>query len=156
MWSVVVGVGFPAAFRNRTALALCVAWLVPEVIYFFLDTNLPLMLYFIFDYLVIIVMFTKPDLCDLSPYTSLGAQFRALWFERCRTDFIVGAIFPVMWLIYIVRIDDFYKWWTLWGLVLVQFFVSGWEAFCLWRVDRQKAQARETSGIFRLGLVGNA
>jgi len=152
MWAVVAGIGFPAAFRNRTALALCASWLIAEVVCRTTGESLPILLYFILDYAVLLVIFTKPEIRDLSPYRSFADQMMALAKERSPSDVVVVAIFPLMWIIYVVDIGDFYRWWVLWGLVQLQFFAAGWEAWGLWRAAREKrALDRDSPGVFRLG-----
>ncbi len=155
MWVVVAGIGFPAAYFNRTALALCVSWLAAEALWRITDENLPILLYFILDYFVLLVIFTKPETRDLSPYRTFADQVRALWLERHSSDVIVAGIFPLMWVVYVVDIGDFYRWWVLWGLVQLQFFAAGWEAFCLWRKARGEVCDREPPSLFKVGLAGH-
>lgn len=152
IWLVVAGIGLPAAFRNWTALALCWTWLVAEVFCRFTNTNLPIGLYFILDYLVLLVIFIKPEIRDCSPYKNFAEQAQALWRERSMSDVIVASIFPLMWVIYLVDIGDFYRWWMLWGLVQLQFLAAGWEAFSLWLV-RRKVRGTKPPGLFKLGLA---
>lgn len=147
MWAVVAGIGFPAALRNRTALALCVSWLFATFAWRMTGENLPILLYFILDYLVLLVIFTKPETRDLSPYRTFGDQLRALWLERSRSDGVIAGIFPLMWIFYVVDIGDFYRWWVLWGLVQLQFFAAGWEAFVLWSA-RWKVHDVKPPGAF--------
>jgi hypothetical protein len=154
MWAVVVGVGVPAAFRNWTALALCWAWLISELLWRLTGENLPVGAYFILDYAVLLVIFTKPETRDFSPYRSFTDQVRALWREHSPSDVIIAAIFPLMWIVYVADIGDFYRWWVLWGLVQLQFFAAGWEAFCLAWADR-KVSGAKPPGLFKLGLAGH-
>jgi hypothetical protein len=154
MWTVVAGIGFPAALVNRTALVLSGTWLLAEVVCRMTGENLPIALYFIFDYLALLVIFTKPELCDCSPYRNLTEQVRALGRERSRSDMFIAAIFPLMWIVYVAAIGDFYRWWVLWGLVQLQFFAAGWEAFSLWR-EGKKVSGAKPPGLFKLGLVGH-
>jgi len=155
MWAVVVGIGFPAAFRNRTALALCGSWLASEILWRATGENLPILLYFILDYAVLLVIFTKPEVRDLSPYHGFGDQVRALWRERSASDVIVACIFPAMWVVYTVDIGDFYRWWTLWGLVQLQFYAAGWEALSLWMATRRASRLSKPPGLLKLGLAGH-
>jgi len=167
MWAVVAGIGFPAAFRfrkrgfivhvrNRTALALCVAWLCGELIWRMTGENLPITLYFILDYFVLLVIFTKPELRDLSPYRTFADQMKALVKERSKEDVFIACIFPVMWAVYVANIGDFYRWWMLWGLVQLQFYAAGWEAWGLWRAARaEKALDNKPPGLFKLGMAGH-
>lgn len=155
MWTVVAGIGFPAAFRNRTALALCLSWLAGEMIWRVTGENLPLPFYFILDYAVLLVIFTKPEIRDCSPYHSFADQVRALWKERSLSDVIVAAIFPLMWIVYVVDIGDFYRWWVLWGLVQLQFFAAGWEAAMCFLRARKKVRDAKPPGLLKLGLAGH-
>lgn len=152
MWLVVVGIGLPAAASNRTALALVISWAIPYGAWLITDENLPINLYFILDYFVLLVIFTKPEIRDCSPYKNFAEQVKALWRERSMGDVIVASIFPLMWVIYLVDIGDFYRWWMLWGLVQLQFLAAGWEAFSLWLV-RRKVRGTKPPGLFKLGLA---
>jgi len=154
IWTVVAGIGLPAALVNRTALALCGTWVLAELVCRITETNLPIPLYFMLDYLVLLIIFTKPEVCDLSPYRSFADQAKALWLERSRSDVVVAGIFPLMWIVYVVDVGDFYRWWALWGLVQLQFFAAGWEAFGLWTA-RRKVSDVQPPGLFKLGLAGH-
>lgn len=154
MYAVVAGVGLPAAIYNRTAFALVATWLLGFVAYKLTGDNLPLLLYFALDYVVLLAIFTKPETRDLSPYRTFADQVRALWQERCPSDVIIAAIFFLMWTIYIVDIGDFYRWWALWGLVQLQFFAAGWGAYRFWKAARRNVNDRESPGLFKLGLAG--
>lgn len=154
MWTVVVGIGFPAAFRNWTALALCLSWLLGELTCRATGNNLPLLIYFILDYAVLLVIFLKAEICDLSPYRTIAEQLKAVLRERSWQDAFVAAIFPVMWIVYVVDIGNFYRWWVLWGLVQLQFFAAGSEAWGLWRAGREKkALDHNPPGMLKLGWV---
>lgn len=154
MWTVVLGIGIPAALRNWTALALCGAWLFAEIMWRLTGDNLPINLYFFADFAVLLVIFIKPEVRDLSPYRSFSDQMKALWLERSLSDGIIASIFPLMWIVYVADIGDFYRWWVLWGLVQLQFFAAGWEAFSLWIANR-KVRSTKLPGLFKLGLAGH-
>lgn len=155
MWAVVIGIGLPAALFNWTALALCGTWLLAEYICWRTGINMPLPLYFVFDYFVLLVIFLKPERCDMSPYRTFADQIKALWYERCPGDVVVAGIFPIMWLLYVADIGDFYRWWALWGLVQIQFFAAGWEAYASWREGRKKETVETPPGALRVGIVGH-
>jgi hypothetical protein len=154
MWTVVVGVGLPAAFLNRTALVLSGTWLLAEVVCRKTGTNLPILLYFVLDYLVLLVIFTKPEIRDLSPYRTFFDQMKALWKEHSPNDIVVAGIFPLMWIVYVADIGD-HRWWVLWGLVQLQFFAAGWEALSLFRSGRKSVRDANPPGLLRLGLAGH-
>jgi hypothetical protein len=155
MWAIVAGIGIPAALRNRTALALCGSWLLAVLVWQITGENLPLPLYFILDYFVLLVIFTKPEVRDCSPYRTFGDQMWAPLRELCPSDILIACIFPVMWVVYVVDIGDFYRWWVLWGLVQLQFYAAGWEAFSLWRAERRKEPDTEPPSLLKLGLAGH-
>jgi hypothetical protein len=127
MDAVVVLVAFPAAFRNRTALALVLSWLVQYLALLLSGEFLPPMGGVILDYFVLITILTKPEVRDCSPYPTLAHQFWALVCERSWNDSAVAVIFPLMWLSHLL-LDDYHSWWARWWLALAQFLVAGVEA----------------------------
>lgn len=155
MWAVVVGIGFPAATVNRTAFALSGAWLAAELVARVTDENLPISLYFLLDYAVLLAIFTKPEIRDLSPYRTFADQLKAMVLERSRSDVFVAGIFPLMWIIYVADIGDYYRWWVLWGLVQLQFLAAGVEAAIRFRSARKKVRGVKPPGLFKLGLAGH-
>lgn len=153
---VVFCVGVPSMWRNPTAIALVAAWALGQAAWWLTGENLPLRLYVITDLMVVAVIFCKPDAMDCWPYDGLRSQLVALLKERCAGDRVVVTIFPLMWLTYALQMDDYYRYWILWWLAIVQFLAAGWEAFSITLRRRRKASATETPpGAFRLGLAGN-
>lgn len=155
MWLVVAGIGVPAAAYNRTALMLVLSWALAEVVWRVTEDPLPIFLYILCDYAVLLVIFIKPERIDCFPYLTLRDQIKALWIERQVGDRYVLAIFPFMWITYLAPVNDYYRWWTLWALAIAQFVATGWEAFTIWRLNRRGNEAETPPGAFRLGIVGN-
>lgn len=155
MWLVVAGVGMPAAAFNRTAFALTVSWAAGQGVWLTTGESLPISLYILCDYAVLLVIFTKPERVDCSPYRDLRAQLMALWTERQMGDRYVMAIFPLMWTAYLAPVGDHYRWWTLWVLAIAQFVAAGWEALIEWRFRRRGVTVETPPGALRLGLAGH-
>lgn len=125
---VVAVVGVPSATWNPTAAALVISWLAGEAVYFATGNNLPVEYYLYPDIFVLAVIMAKPEFCNLRPYKSVWHQLKCILFERSPEDRGVMLAFPVMWLVYGMAVDPYYKWWTLYVLVILQFFASALEA----------------------------
>lgn len=109
VWATVIAVGFFAAGRNPTALALVIAWFAGEIFYLRTGNNMPVAFYLFPDIFVIACIAAKA--------------------ERSLAERIVLLIFPVMWGLYVAPVSDFTRWWSLTFLVLAQFLVVGAETF---------------------------
>jgi len=108
IWAVVLGVGVPSAWRNPTAAALVIAWVMGQAIYLVTGDNLPVEMYLFPDLFVIAIIASKA--------------------RRSNADWIVLGLFPVMWIAYpFAASQPFYVWWLLWALCLAQFLVVGAE-----------------------------
>lgn len=152
MWAVVVGIGMPASIFNRTALALTLSWAVSQAAWLLTDDSLPIKLYILCDYSVILVIFSKDDAADCFPYRSFREQILAAWKERWPADRLVMTVFLMMWLVYVLPMGDAQRWRLLWGLAIAQFVVAGWEAFSFWRVTwRRKQKESQPPDQLRLG-----
>lgn len=119
MWAVVFAVGVPSAWRNPTAAALVLAKIAGWAIYKITGDNLPVEYYLFPDIFVIAVIMAK--------------------YERSVPDRIVLLIFPIMWCLYLAPLHPFYVWWSLYYLVLAQFFAAGWESFSTYRRGHRAA-----------------
>jgi hypothetical protein len=125
---VVLLVGLPSLFLNRTAAALVISWCVQETIALVTGENASVLTGLLLDYFVILVVIGKPEIRDCSPYPTMRHQVLALWCERSISDASVLTLFPIMWLVHAMNIDPYYRWWTLWGLALAQLLLAGAEA----------------------------
>jgi hypothetical protein len=54
---------------------------------------------------------------------------KCILLERSPADRIVVLIFPLMWALYAAPIHDYYRWWSLYWLVIAQFIAAGWEGY---------------------------
>jgi hypothetical protein len=151
MWAIVLAVGVPSAWRNPTAGALVLCWVVSEGIYAFTGNGLAVEYYIFPDVFVLAIIFAKPEACDLAPYADWRHQLKCFLLERSVPDRIVMLIFPVMWCVYVSGIDPYYQWWSLWGLAIIQFFAAGWEGFS--KIYRSRAVSetpdRSSGDVFR-------
>lgn len=129
LWAVVLAVAAPASFRNPTAGALALCYMISECIYLLTGKGLAVDYYIFPDTFVLAVIFAKPAACSFQPYRSTFHQFKCIVLERSTQDRIVMLAFPAMWAIYISDLHPFYQWWGLWALSIVQFLAAGWEGF---------------------------
>jgi len=110
LWVVVFAVGVPSAWRNPTAGALVLCKIAGWVIYKLTGNNLPTEYYPYVDAFVIAIIFCKPG------------------DSRSPSDKAVLLIFALMWVAYVVPVDAYYRWWSLWGLVILKFLFASAES----------------------------
>ena len=95
MWAVVAFVGFPAAVRNPTALALVCSWLAGEVTWLISGNNLPLSVYIMADIAVMTVIFAKA-IVRAGPklYPTIWLQLKCMFLDLTENSekLIVQAI----------------------------------------------------------------
>jgi hypothetical protein len=158
MWATVLFVGIPSAWRNPTAAALVMAWFAGQAFYLVTGNNLPVELYLMPDILVLAVIFSKPEACDLRPYRGTLHQLRCMVLERSPADRVILAIFVVMWAIYPAAIHPFYKWYLLLALCITQFLAAGIEALSSHGRDADVADQPDPPGFllvaYRSGAYG--
>lgn len=137
MYMVVAGLGIPAAFRNVTASALVIAWLVGEFIVLLTETSLPLSFYFMADIAVISVIYAKATKrAGNKTYPTIWKQLYCFVTDLTPWDRWVVAIFALgMWPLYLLAIDPWWKWMGLWGLAILQFLFACAEAIASFRND---------------------
>lgn len=152
MYAVVVGLGIPAAFRNPTALAMVIAWLCVEFVYQLTGNPLPLQFSFMADVTVIAAIYAKTtNRSGAKHYSSLGEQTRCMITDLTPCDRWVLAIFLVMWPLYVLLIDPWWKWHLLWGLAITQFLFASAEAFKSFRRDLKSRADPPSSGLALAG-----
>lgn len=127
MWTVALGVGLPSSWKNPTAGALVLCWVVSKTIFLVSGNGLATDYYIFPDLFVLAIIFAKPEICTFRPYQNTWDQFKCIFLERSVPDRIVMLIFPVMWVIYYSNIHSYYQWWSLWMLSIIQFLAAGWE-----------------------------
>ena len=131
--AVVAVVGIPSAWRNPTAAALVLAWIVSKIIYLTTGNGLAVEYYLIPDIAVIATIFCKQEHCNLAPYGGDWHQLKCIFLERSPQDRVVLAIFPAMWVLYVAPLHPFYVWHGLWLGAIVQFLAAGAESVSLYR-----------------------
>jgi hypothetical protein len=129
MWAIVLVVGVPSAWRNPTAGALVLCWVVSEGVYSLTGNGLATEFFLFPDFVVIAVIAMKPEVCNFRPYISAWHQAKCLLLERSVPDRIVLLLFPVAWYFYAADIAPYYQWWALWWISVVQYLVAGFEGF---------------------------
>lgn len=132
---VVLFVGVPAMTRNATAVALVLSWMGGQLAYLSTGDSLPLRFYMIADIAVIAVIYGKMTAaCADKVYESCWHQLKCMVTDLTPQDRIIVFIFLLLvWPLYVLNIGDFYKWWALWGLTIIQFLLAGSEAYHSWR-----------------------
>lgn len=156
MWAVVFFIGVPAAWRNPTAAALSISWILGEIIFLNTGNPLPTRFYLIPDLFVLAVIIAKPEPCDLRPYMNAWHQAKCMVLERAPADRVVMLIFPVMWIIYASDLSAPAKWYGLWALCIVQFLAAGFEALTRpagtgWTAQHPKAPNSDDASRFAWG-----
>ena len=126
--AVVIGIGLPSARFNATAAALVIAYLFSKGIYWVTGNGLAVQFYVFPDILVLAVIFAKPEWCSQQPYRGVWHQLGCVLLERSPSDRLVMLIYVLAWALYVCPMDDFHKWWSLWGLSIAQFLAVGAEA----------------------------
>jgi hypothetical protein len=127
--AVVVGIGLPTTMRNMTAMALVIAWLVPNVLLLWTGDNLPLRLYFMADIAVIAAILAKGVVrAGPNPWPAMTP-----WDCAIVLSFMLGC-----WPLYVAQVDPWWKWMALWGLSIAQFMLAGAEATLTWRKRRHE------------------
>lgn len=122
LWGLVLVVGLPSAWKNPTAGALVLAYLVAEI-------GLP-PAYFVFpDIFTVGVIFAKgryhpcPDYWELSTWQ----QLKCILSERTPSDRFIMLSFPLAWFFYSPILSST-QWWCLFYIAVAQFLAAGWEA----------------------------
>lgn len=132
MWSVVLGLGLPAAFRNPVAAALVLQWSIAQGSWLATGDELPIWLYRPTDIAVLAIIYLKHG--------------------RTRSDWTVVAIFPVMWAFYAMPISKADIWWSLWVLAILQFMSAAVGALEDYRLvcSRAASSGLKPPGWFRV------
>lgn len=157
MYLVIAFVGLPAAFRNPTAFALVVAWLVPEILYHFTQNNLPLKIYFMADIVVIAVIFGKATVREgCRTYPTLREQLHCAFTAITAYDrwVITGFVFAA-WPLYVVEIDPRSKWFALFSIVILQFLLAAGEAIMLGDREGRRRMSEPPAGHDGLAFAGH-
>lgn len=142
MYAVVAGIGVPAAFRNVTALAMVIAWLLVELAYQITGDSLPLRFSIMADIAVIASIYAKTiHRVGTKTYPTVKEQLRCLVVDLTRWDRGIVAIFLLgAWPAYALSIDPFWKWYLLWGLCIAQFLLAGGEALASFLKAKREAK----------------
>lgn len=159
MYSTVAVVGLPAAFRNPTAAALVLSWLVGEVTWMATGNNLPLSVYFMCDVAVIAVIYAKMiRSCGAKVYSSMREQLRCFVTDLTKADRWIVALFLLgAWPLYVLEIHPYYKWYLLWFIAIAQFLLAGAEAALTLRHNVKARASPDPPDSFALaGYWGNA
>lgn len=155
MWAVVALIGIPSAWKNPTAAALVISWIVGEVVFLATGNNLPVELYLYPDIFVIAVIFCKREWQACDDYGSTWHQFLCLTIERSPADRCVLFFFPIMWAVYVAPIDAYSQWWILWSAVILQFLFASAESLeMFWRARREQITPSSSDNVSRFAWAG--
>lgn len=151
MWAIVMGIGVPSALRNPTAAALVLAKIAGWGWYQITGDNLPVQFYALPDIFCLAVIMAKQEWCNQQPYRGTIHQLQCFLLERSPADRAVMLTFLAMWAVYVAPIHDYYRWWLLYGGVILQFLFASAESLeIFWR---QRAMLRSVSPIIDRHLV---
>jgi hypothetical protein len=130
MWVVVFCIGVPSAWRNPTAAALVLAKIAGWAWNRITGDSLPVEFYPFVDILVMAVIVAKRE---CSP-----------------ADKAVLFLFAVCWALYVAPIHDYYRWWALFAVTILQFLCASAESLeIFWRTR----QPKKHSPIIDLHLI---
>ena len=148
MYAVVFGVGLPASLRNSTAFALAISWLVGETVWLITGNNLPLSTYFMADVAVISIIYAKTiRRVGVKTYPTIWRQLYCLAADLTVWDrWIVGIFLLAAWPLYVLTVDPWWKWYTLWALCILQFMLAGAEAIQSFRHNVNARAASDPPG----------
>lgn len=149
MFAVVLLVGFPAAWRNLTAGALVGAYLLVQGAWA-MGVVLDYGMMFMVDFTVVVVIFAKAIMrCEDEKLLNCGAH-------TTTADRFILAIFGLMWFVYVLKVDEFQRWWLLYLFATAQFLIAGAESLFEWRRARvlQAGPDSPSSGSYRVALAG--
>lgn len=127
---LVLLIGVPAMFVHRTAAVLVVAWLAGQGWWLGTGDSLPIGLYLMTDAIAFGLI---------------------LSWATSKADWAVVALYPAMWLAYVLPIEPVSQWWTLYVLAAAQFTIAGpWPAF---RRNRTSEGRRIKMRLFGLASI---
>jgi hypothetical protein len=119
MWAIVFCIGVPSAWRNPTAAALVLAKIAGWAWHRITGDSLPTEFYPFADIFVMAIIMSKRD---CSP-----------------ADKAVLLLFALCWVLYIAPIHDYYRWWALYGVTIIQFLCASAESLeIFWRTRQSK------------------
>lgn len=147
MWLVIACVGVPSAWRNSSALALLLSWLMGETAWLMTGDSLPLSVYFMADVAVIAIIYAKAIRhAGVKTYYDTRRQLAGLVSDLTVFDRWIVAIFLLgAWPLYLLDLDPRSKWFLLWGLTIAQFLLACAEAIQMLRLE-SRAQPEPCSG----------
>lgn len=151
LWSVVFCIGVPSAWRNPTAAALVLAKIAGWAWHRITGDSLPTQFYLFPDIFVISVIMAKREWCNQQPYRNTFHQLKCVLLERSPADRMVMLAFLACWAIYVAPIHDYYRWYMLWGLTILQFLFASAESLeIFWK---ERAMSKSVKPIIDRHLV---
>jgi hypothetical protein len=131
--AVVLLVGLPSALRNWTAAALVLCYFFMQGSYYGLGITYPRPVSVLADVTVMLLIYAKQPVCDLTPYKNWKGWLAAWWLERSFWDRVILTLFPVGWCFYAIASEP---WWPLYVVSLAQFIAAALDAFETYRSSR--------------------
>jgi hypothetical protein len=133
----------PTAFRNATAAALFLCWLLGIVLEYGFAYYLSKPEMFYCDLFVIAVIMAKPEVCDMRPYSGFWHQVKCTMLERNKWDRRVIALFALAWIVYTLPLSDAMFWWSLFAVTILQYLCVATEALTKLRTATMKRNLLE-------------
>lgn len=119
---------------NPTAAALAFAYFTTQLWWLLSGRGLDAGEMFMIDVLVVGLILCKAiTRCPDMEFVDFLDQLRCFLLSPTLADRIVLGIFPLMWAVYVLRIDEHNRWWTLFALAMAQFIAAGGESLSEWR-----------------------
>jgi hypothetical protein len=141
-----------AAWRwNSTSAALAFAYLAAQVAWWSGGRVIDVGELFLIDMFTITLIMCKAIVrCPDQDFRTGWEHLRCFVSAPTRWDWIVLAIFPLVWGAYVANVSEYARWWALYGLAMAQFLAAGGEALIEWReAKRAASRGREppSSGL---------
>lgn len=136
-FAVVLLVAVTAAWRNLTASALVLIYVIVQATYLSSGEPLTSIELIALDMVVIAAIYMKAPYRPCFPYRSLAHQFACLWTERTPADRFVLILFPAAWYFYFGQVSASAQWWGLYWISLAQFLAAGIEPYLNIRSSRE-------------------
>jgi hypothetical protein len=155
----VLFIGLPSAlwFKNWTALALSIGWLVPEFNWMLTGNSFPLYIFVCADISVMAVIFAKA-IVRAGPkiYPTFWAQLTGFKDVSVCDWCIVGLFLLGAWPIYVSDLHEYYRFWYLLYISVAQFLLAGVEALQIFlRQSRARsAYCPADNGLAYAGRIG--
>jgi hypothetical protein len=123
---------------NATAAALAFSYFAVQLWWLLAGNGMDAGELFMIDLFTAALIFCKAIArCEETEFKNAWHQFRCFARSPTVADRAILAVFPVMWIIYVLTISEYSRWWLLYVLAMGQFLLALGEAYA----ERRKAKA---------------